>query len=319
MAQNSSEHASAVEHEGAVTVAHEGDIERIAGAVIDWFGREARELPWRGTEAGDIDPWAVLVSEFMLQQTQAARVAPRFEAWMARWPKPSDLAASAPGDAVRAWGRLGYPRRALWLHRAATEIATEHNDRVPSDIEVLLSLTGIGPYTARAVASFAFAERHPVVDTNTRRVIARLVHGRAAAGAPKPSDLVDMEALLPTDPERARLFNAAAMELGAIVCTARTPLCSACPVANWCEWRGSGFPDNAPKTKRQASFQGSDRQVRGRIMALLRASSAPVARDEALAVASEGGVKDPEQPTRAYDSLIADGLLIEHDGLARLP
>lgn len=311
MAQNSSEHESAVEHEG--------DAERIADAVIDWFEREARELPWRGTETGDIDPWAVLVSEFMLQQTQAARVAPQFEAWMARWPKPSDLAASAPGDAVRAWGRLGYPRRALWLHRAATEIATEHNDRVPSDIEVLLSLTGIGPYTARAVASFAFAERHPVVDTNTRRVIARLVHGRAAAGSPKPSDLVDMEVLLPTDPERARLFNAAAMELGAIVCTARTPLCSACPVANWCEWRGSGFPDNAPKTKRQASFQGSDRQVRGRIMALLRASTAPVARDDALVAASEGGVKDPEQPTRAYDSLIADGLLIEFDGLARLP
>ena len=291
----------------------------IADAVIDWFEREARTLPWRGNAAGDIAPWAVLVSEFMLQQTQASRVIPQFEAWMERWPKPSSLAAEAPGEAVRAWGRLGYPRRALWLHRAAVQLANEHGDEVPRDLDTLLALTGIGPYTARAVASFAYAQRHPVVDTNTRRVIARLVHGAAAAGAPKASDLDDMDSLLPLDPVRARLFNAAAMELGAIVCTARAPLCSACPVAAWCEWRGSGYPENAPTVRRQAAFQGSDRQVRGRIMALLRSSSAPVASDAVLAAAAEGGVRDEMQPRRAYDSLLSDGLLIEVDDLVRLP
>ena len=238
---------------------------------------------------------------------------------MERWPKPSSLAAEAPGEAVRAWGRLGYPRRALWLHRAAVQLASEYGDEVPHDVDTLIALTGIGPYTARAVASFAYAKRHPVVDTNTRRVIARLVHGAAAAGAPRASDLDDMEALLPLDPVRARLFNAAAMELGAIVCTARTPLCSACPVAAWCEWRGSGYPENAPRVKRQAAFQGSDRQVRGRIMALMRGANAPVTSAAALAAAAEGGVRDELQPRRAYDSLISDGLLIEFDGHVRLP
>lgn len=292
--------------------------ETIADAVIDWFEREARELPWRGA-AGEIDPWAVLVSEFMLQQTQASRVIPFFEAWMRRWPRPSDLAAEAPGEAVRAWGRLGYPRRALWLHRAAVQLATEHGDEVPRDVEALLSLTGIGPYTARAVASFAFADRHPVVDTNTRRVIARLVHGLAAAGPPRASDLDDMERLLPDDPVRARLFNAAAMELGAVVCTARTPACEACPVASWCEWRGSGYPDNAPIVRRQASFEGSDRQIRGRIMALLRTAPEAVPTEQALAAAAEGGTRDAGQAQRAYDSLIADGLMIEFEEGVRLP
>lgn len=291
---------------------------KIADAVIEWFAREARELPWRGSAASDIDPWAVLVSEFMLQQTQASRVIPFFEAWLARWPRPSDLATEAPGEAVRAWGRLGYPRRALWLHRAAVEISTVHADVVPSDVDTLLSLTGIGPYTARAVASFAFAERHPVVDTNTRRVLARLLHGRAAAGQPKPTDLGDMESLLPSDPVRARLFNAAAMELGAVVCTARAPACAACPIADWCEWRGSGYPDNAPAVRRQAAFEGSDRQVRGRIMALLRTNES-ASKAAALRAAAAGGVRDAGQPRRAYDSLLADGLIVEVDGRARLP
>lgn len=298
-----------------------GEVEakKIATAVIDWFEQEARELPWRASSAGEVDAWAVLVSEFMLQQTQASRVAPQFEAWMARWPKPSDLAAEAPGEAVRAWGRLGYPRRALWLHRAAVQISTEHNDEVPRDVQTLLSLTGIGPYTARAVASFAFADRHPVVDTNTRRVIARLEHGLAASGPPRATDLDDMERLLPADSAQARQFNSAMMELGAVVCTARAPLCDACPISAWCEWRGSGYPENAPTIRRQAKFAGSDRQVRGRIMALLRHATEPVAQATALDAAAEGGVRDSKQTRRAYDSLIADGLLIEYEGTVRLP
>lgn len=291
----------------------------IADAIMAWFEREARDLPWRSAEAQEIDAWAVLVSEFMLQQTQAARVIPLFTAWMQRWPKPSALAAEPAGEAVRAWGRLGYPRRALWLHRAAVQLATEFNDEVPRDVDTLLTLTGIGPYTARAVASFAFAERHPVVDTNTRRVIARLIHGKAAAGPPRSSDLADMAELLPADPVHARLFNAAAMELGAIVCTARSPLCSECPVAAWCEWRGSGYPDNAPPLRRQAAFEGSDRQVRGRIMALLRRANEPVSRESALSAAAEGGLRDEQQPVRAYDSLISDGLLVEFNGMVKLP
>lgn len=289
----------------------------IGVALNAWYAREARDLPWRAAEA---TPWAVLVSEFMLQQTQVERVLPRFIAWLERWPEPSALAAEEPGEAVRAWDRLGYPRRALWLHRAATEIASQHDDRVPSDVDALLALTGIGPYTARAIAAFAYGERHPVVDTNTRRVIARLVHGRAAAGMPAPRDLDDMAALLPEDPAEAAVFNAAAMELGAVVCTARAPRCGDCPLAAWCEWRGAGYPDNAPsKRPRQARFEGSDRQVRGRIMALLRAASEPVPRARALAAGADGGVRDPEQAERAYDSLIADGLVVEFDGRARLP
>lgn len=295
------------------------DAAQIAEAIIHWYETSARELPWRGSSARDIDAWAVLVSEFMLQQTQASRVIPFFETWMERWPRASMLAADPPGAAVRAWGRLGYPRRALWLHRAAVEIATKYDDTVPNDLESLLSLTGVGPYTARAVASFAFADRHPVVDTNTRRVIARLVHGRAAAGPPRSADLEDMERLLPEDPVRARVLNAAAMELGAIVCTARTPLCDSCPVSAWCEWRGSGYPDNAPTVRRQSTFAGSDRQVRGRIMALLRREHEPVAIERALAAAAVGGIRDPEQPQRAFDSLRSDGLLIEFEGEVRLP
>ncbi|WP_053387115.1 A/G-specific adenine glycosylase [Leucobacter japonicus] len=289
----------------------------LAEALNAWYLRSARDLPWR---APDLSAWAILVSEFMLQQTQVDRVLPRWVTWLERWPTPSALAAEEPGEAVRAWDRLGYPRRALWLHRAAVEIAEQHGDVVPSDVDELLALTGVGPYTARAVAAFAYGERHPVVDTNTRRVIARAVHGRAAAGMPAPSDLTDMEALLPEERASAAVFNAAAMELGAVVCTARAPKCDACPIAAWCEWRGAGYPDNAPqKRPKQAAFAGSDRQVRGRIMALLRRSSEAVMRESALAAAADGGVRDPEQPLRAYDSLIADGLMVEFEGRARLP
>lgn len=292
----------------------------LAEALGAWFAREARPLPWRG--AG-VAPWYVLVSEFMLQQTQVDRVVPRYLAWVERWPVPSRLAAEAPGEAVRAWDRLGYPRRALWLHRAASEIATQHDDAVPCDLDTLLGLTGVGPYTARAVAVFAFGERHPVVDTNTRRVLARVVHGRAAAGMPRAGDLDDMAALLPEAPAEAQVFNAAAMELGATVCTARSPRCAECPVAAWCEWRGAGYPANAPERRpKQAAFAGSDRQTRGRIMALLRSASEPVPRDDALHALDAMGAesaRDPLQAERALDSLLSDGLLVEFDGRLRLP
>lgn len=294
-----------------------GDTAALSDALNAWFERSARDLPWRapGTTA-----WGVLVSEFMSQQTQVERVIPHWLEWLERWPTPSALAAAEPGEAVRAWKRLGYPRRALWLHRAAVEIAERHNDEVPADVDALLALTGIGPYTARAVAVFAFGDTHPVVDTNTRRVIARAVHGRAAAGMPAPRDLDDMAALLPDDRAAAAVFNAAAMELGAVMCTARAPKCGDCPIASLCEWRGAGYPDNAPeKRPKQAKFEGSDRQVRGRIMQLMRSATAAVPPADALAAAGEGTVLDAAQPQRALDSLIADGLVVEFEGRLRLP
>ena len=303
-------YAFALSYTGRVVSAVEADRGAFAVALNTWYRASARELPWRGTP-GEVAPWAVLVSEFMLQQTQVERVIPRFLEWVDRWPTPSALAAAEPADALRAWDRLGYPRRALWLHRAAVEIAERHGDCVPRDVEALLELTGVGPYTARAVAAFAYGERHPVVDTNTRRVLARVLHGRAAAGIPRTRDLDDMAAVLPESPDEAQVFNAGMMELGAVVCTARAPGCSACPVAQWCEWRGAGYPENAPERRpKQAAFAGSDRQVRGRIMAALRTAHDAIAVVDALSAAAEGGVRDAEQAARALESLIADELVI---------
>ncbi|MGO1660945.1 MAG: A/G-specific adenine glycosylase [Canibacter sp.] len=284
-----------------------------ASAISEWFRENARELPWRGA----IDPWHVLVSEFMLQQTQVERVWPRFIEWIERWPTPADLANSEPAEALRAWDRLGYPRRALWLHRAAVEITDRFGGVVPSDPAALEQLTGVGPYTARAVSTFAYGERHPVVDTNTRRVLARALHGLAAAGSPSPRDLADQELLLPLDQSAAAEFNAGIMELGAVVCTARTPSCAVCPVAKWCQWRGAGYPDNAPaKRPKQKKFAGSDREARGKIMALLRNASHAVSRTDALTTASADAV----QAARAVDSLVTDGLIVEVDaGMLALP
>ena len=286
-------------------------------ALNAWFRETARPLPWRATGTS---AWGVLVSEFMAQQTQVDRVIPHWEAWMQRWPTPSALAADAPGEAVKAWDRLGYPRRALWLHRAASVIAEEHGDEVPRDVDTLLTLPGIGPYTARAVAVFAFGDHHPVVDTNTRRVIARMRHGIAQAGMPAAKDLADLTEMLPEDRTESPTFNAAIMELGALICTARTPKCDACPIAEWCRWRADGYPDNAPeKRPKQANFTGSDRQVRGRIMALLRSASAGVTREEALEAAQNGPIQSADQPQRALDSLIADGLIVADGVTLELP
>ena len=185
--------------------------------------------------------WQILVSEFMLQQTPVARVAPIWLDWVTRWPTPSATAAAGAADVLRAWGKLGYPRRAKRLHECATVIAAEHDDVVPEDVDVLLTLPGVGAYTARAVACFAYQSRVPVVDTNVRRVVARAVHGLADAGSPSAvRDLADVEALLPDD-ESAPAFSAALMELGATVCTARSPKCGICPLTE-CAWRSAGHP-----------------------------------------------------------------------------
>jgi A/G-specific adenine glycosylase len=285
----------------------------IAPVVNEWFLANRRDLPWR---APDFGAWGILVSEIMLQQTPVARVIPRLELWLERWPTPADLAASPAGDAVRAWERLGYPRRALRLHAAAVAITERHGGVVPSDVDELLALPGIGDYTARAVAAFAFGLRHPVVDTNVRRVIARAVLGQAEAGPPSTRrDLAAMEALLPVDETDARLFNAGMMELGAIVCTARAPRCGTCPLADSCRWRADGYPPyEGPRAAVQAAFEGSDRQVRGLIMAELRGSDIPVTAAEV-----ESLWPDAAQRERALAGLVADGLAVRAAGGYELP
>ncbi|WP_442930452.1 A/G-specific adenine glycosylase [Mycobacterium sp. NBC_00419] len=269
--------------------------------LLDWFGVARRELPWRDPE---VTAWQILVSEFMLQQTPVARVAPIWLDWVARWPTPSATAAAGAADVLRAWGKLGYPRRAKRLHECATVIATDHGDVVPDDVDVLLTLPGVGAYTARAVACFAYRKRVPVVDTNVRRVVARAVHGLADAGSPSATrDMADVEALLPDDPSAAT-FSAALMELGATVCTARSPKCGICPLSV-CAWRAAGFPAGTGPARPTQRYAGTDRQVRGRLMDVLRASASPVERARLDVV----WLTDPAQRDRALDSLLVDGLV----------
>lgn len=284
----------------------------LAAPLIAWYRDAARDLPWRREGFG---AWGTLVSEFMLQQTPVNRVVPHLKAWLTRWPTPADLAASPPGDAVTQWANLGYPRRALWLHRAAVEIRDRHDGVVPRDVEALLALTGIGDYTARAVAVFAYGDRHPVVDTNTRRVLARAIEGRAQPGPPHRRDLEAMEAELPADVAESAIVNAAAMELGAIVCTARAPKCEACPLATQCAWRAAGYPASEDRRRKQATYEGSDRQTRGAVLKALR-EAAPAA-VPAFAVIPQW--PDAAQRDRAIDSLIADGLVEAADEHLRLP
>ena len=278
----------------------------VVAPVLDWYDAHARDLPWR--EPGT-SPWAVLVSEVMLQQTPVRRVIPAYRAWTSRWPTAPALAASSRADAVRAWDTLGYPRRALRLHQAAEVITDRHAGEVPRDLGELLALPGVGSYTARAVAAFAHGARHPVVDTNVRRVVSRAVAGSPGVGPPSTQrDLRAVEPLLPQDDATAVRFSAALMELGAVVCTARpAPRCDACPLRAQCRWRAAGFPGPPPGTagpRASRPWAGSDRQARGRLLAALRAEPGAVALDQ-LAEAWP----DPAQRARALTSLVADRLV----------
>lgn len=279
--------------------------------LIAWFDAHARDLPWR---APDTTPWGVLVSEIMLQQTPVSRVTGVWIEWMARWPQPSALAAETPGTVLRAWGKLGYPRRALRLHEAAQAIATEHDDVVPAEVDALLALPGIGAYTARAVAAFGYGRRVPVVDTNVRRVVARAVHGRPDAAASATSrDLSDVDALLP-DAQPAR-FSAALMELGALLCTARRPRCADCPLLDGCAWVRAGRPAASTPGRPAQRFAGTDRQVRGLLLDVLRDAADPVPRARLDAV-----WVDVVQRNRCLHALLADGLVQRTtDGRYALP
>lgn len=274
----------------------------IVGDVLAWYARAARELPWRAPTA---TPWAVLVSEIMLQQTPVMRVLPAYADWLARWPTPAELAASSPGDAVRAWGRLGYPRRALRLHEAATAIVSRHGGEVPDEIAALRALPGVGDYTAAAVAAFAFRQRHVVLDTNVRRVLARLLTGAAGAGAAiTVAERTLADHLLPDDDERAATFSVALMEVGALICRARAPECAACPVANRCAWRLAGYPAPVGPVRASQRYAGTDRQARGVVLATLRAQAGPVRRSQLRTAWA-----DDLQLARAIDGLVADGLV----------
>jgi A/G-specific adenine glycosylase len=281
-------------------------------AIVDWYAGAARDLPWR---APGVDPWAVLVSEVMLQQTPVARVEPVWREWLARWPHPAALAAATPAEVIRAWGKLGYPRRALRLREAAAAITERHGGVVPDEVATLEELPGIGTYTARAVACFGHGQRQAVVDTNVRRVVARLVHGRAEALDARAADLADVEALHPADDDRAVRFSVAIMELGALVCVAGTPRCEACPVRDRCTWQLAGCPPHDGPPRRVQKFAGTDRQVRGRLLDVLRAAHAPVPAAELDDVWA-----DAAQRSRCLDSLLVDGLVEQtEDGRFTLP
>jgi A/G-specific adenine glycosylase len=285
--------------------------EELVVDLIGWYAGAARALPWRGPH---VQPWAVLVSEIMLQQTPVNRVQPAFEAWLTRWPTPAALAADSPGEAVRMWGKLGYPRRALRLHACAGQIVARFGGAVPSTLEELESLPGVGTYTARAVAVFALGQRHPVVDTNVRRVVARVCAGLGEAGPPSTRrDLDAVAALLPG--QDAPTFSIALMELGALICTARAPRCGQCPISRHCAWLSAGSPPYTGPRARPQGFTGTDRQVRGLLMDVVRAAIGPVTEVD-LAI----GWHDEAQRQRALDSLVADGLLDpREDGTYALP
>ena len=284
----------------------------LGDVIVDWYATAARDLPWRRP---GVDAWAVLVSEVMLQQTPVVRVEPVWRDWMARWPAPADLAAATPAEVIRAWGKLGYPRRALRLREAAAAIVELHGGVVPREVPDLEALPGIGTYTARAVACFGYGTPQPVVDTNVRRVVARLVHGRAEAGNARAADLTDIAVLSPDEPARAVRFSVATMELGALVCVAGTPRCGACPVRDRCAWRLAGSPAHTGPPRRVQKFAGTDRQVRGRLLDVLRAAHHPVAAAEL-----DAAWDDAVQRSRCLDSLLTDGLVAQtDDGLFRLP
>ena len=291
-------------------MAGDDDSDAFAIAVQGWYDANARDLPWR---RADVTPWGVLVSEVMLQQTPVARVLPAWQKWMTRWPTPAALAAEPASEAIRVWDRLGYPRRAMRLHQAAAVMVASHEGDVPSTLEALRALPGLGEYTAAAVAAFAFGSSVAVLDTNVRRVYARAFEGVADVSA---SVTVRERAMatqrLPA--VGAPAYSVAVMELGALVCTSRAPSCDACPVSPQCMWLASGRPP-AVSPRRAQPYVGTDREVRGRLLAKLRESAEPVPTADLDLV-----WPDAAQRRRALGSLLMDGLVQFADGdRLRLP
>lgn len=286
------------------------DLPALQHELAAWFAANARPLPWR---AAGVTPWGILVSEIMLQQTPAARVAGPWAAWMERWPTPAALAGASTADVLRAWGRLGYPRRALRLQTAARAVVERHDGELPRDESLLLALPGVGSYTAAAVMAFAYGRRSLVLDVNVRRVLARI-----DAGVEHPSrsetaaERLRAWEFVPDGDAEAATWSAAAMELGATVCTARSPACERCPVARQCAWLAAGKPAWDGPERVAQPWEGTDRQCRGRIMAALRSTHAPLPVTDLV-------WPDAAQLQRCVRSLVDDGLAVETDGSLVLP
>ena len=271
------------------------DLEEFRDALLGWAAVRLREMPWRSTR----DPWGILVSEVMLQQTGVARVVPKWHAFMESFPTPRECAEAALGDLLRVWQGLGYPRRARNLQSAAREIVVRHGGEVPRDLESLLALPGVGPYTARAVRAFAFEDDAAVVDTNVARVLARLAGERLTAKRAQN----EADRLLASG--TAWLWNQGLMELGAMVCRP-TPSCDECPWESWCAWRGEGDDPSvgsAGVSVPQGRFEGSDRQARGRLIKALG--------EGAVRVHDVARVMDrsPQVAERLLAALAAEGLV----------
>ena len=265
--------------------------------LLDWYIENKRDLPWRKTNA-----WGVLVSEFMLQQTPVSRVIPKWHEWMERWTTPSSLADAKKSDVLKAWDRLGYPRRALRLHESAKIICEKFDGEVPREREDLRSLPGVGAYTAGAIAAFAFGEPSLVLDINIRRFYARFYDGQ-----PAPTNHISQveqrirKDLIPKSD--GALWAAATMEFGALVCTAKSPQCEICLLSKNCEWRKAGYPGGESNPRKQAKFEGSDRQCRGVVLSHLRQKRYVTYR----VLTHEW--HDHSQLERALKTLIADGLI----------
>jgi len=269
--------------------------------VLAWYKKYERDLPWRNTDA-----WGVLVSEIMLQQTPVTRVLPVYIEWMKRWPSPAALAAASPAQVISAWGRLGYPRRALRLHECAKVISTQHKGRIPETQSELRELPGIGDYTSAAIIAFAFGGRSLVLDINIRRVFARVIDGvEVATTAPTKSERVEREKLIPS--KNPHLWAAATMELGALICTAKNPKCGQCPLADQCIWRSLDYP-LSDQPKRTQSWHGTDRQCRGVIVQALRENPS-LSKKEIMQLWDV-----PSQVEKALLTLLEDGLLVEQKG-----
>lgn len=298
----------------APQIRHTPEIQRV---LTLWWHANARDLPWR---FGRTTPWGVLVSEVMSQQTQMSRVVPYWTAWMRHWPDPEALAAASTAEVITAWGRLGYPRRALRLQECAREVATRYGNRLPHSYDELVALPGIGDYTASAVMSFAFGERIAVIDTNIRRVLSRLFVGEESLGGSTTAKDRDLASrVLPEDQTASVVWNEAVMELGALVCTAKSPACETCPVASVCAFLAAGRPGlGQRRTRPRQRFAGTNRQVRGIVLAALRALPADAPVLSRARVASLW--PDQTQLDACVASLDEDGLIeiIGDEGI-RLP
>ena len=282
-------------------------------AILAWFDVSGREFPFRGVE----DPYAVLVSETMAQQTQIARASAKWTSFLMRFPTIEALAAGAPADVLREWRGLGYNRRALNLQRTARQIVAEHGGLVPSELAALERLPGVGPYTARAVAALAFGQPVGPVDTNVRRVLGRIVGGAGQPAARELQELADRAVPL----DRTADWTHAVMDLGATICISARPRCTACPAQRWCRYADEGRSVPQPLRKRgggQPRFAETTRWLRGRLIDLLRDAPA----SSWTPITPPIGVHCKDVVAQVLDKMAAEGLIELHRSpplRARLP